>query len=161
MIMEKLKVKLEKLRKPNWTEEENKNAEIISDFIQHLMNDHDFTYIEDTFGHHPYKQHNQSMVDGIGGVLKTIKDFSKRYPAYSYDVKHMYADGPFITVHSHATNNEKHRGNPQKGLNIIDIWKIEEGLITEHWDSVQPIHGAMRFLFWMIGGKFRNPNTYF
>ncbi len=76
-------------------------------------------------------------------------------------VKHLYVDVPYVTVHSHATNKKNHRGNPQKGLNIMDIWKVENGLITEHWDAVQPIHGSMRFLFWMIGGKFRNKNTYF
>ena len=159
--METLTVDLEKLKKPTWTDEERKNAAVVADFIQHLMNDHDFEYIKATYGDHPYKQHNQSMVDGLTGVLKVVSDFARRYPDYTYDVKHFYVDGPFVTVHSHATNNRKHRGNPQKGLNIMDIWKVENGQLTEHWDSVQPIHGSMRFLFWMIGGKFRNRNTYF
>lgn len=159
--MEGLKIDLEKLRKPTWTEEEYKNAEVVCDFVQHLMNDHDFGYIEENYGNHPYKQHNQSMTDGLKGVLQVVSSFAKKYPDYTYDVKHIYVDGPFVTVHSHATNNRKHRGNPQKGLNIMDVWKVEDGVIKEHWDAVQPIHGAMRFLFWMIGGKFRNKNTYF
>lgn len=159
--MDTLRVDLDKLRKPNWSEEEHKNAELIQDFIQNLMNDHNFDYIREKFGNHPYKQHNQSMVDGIKGVLEVVSSFAKRYPDYTYDVKHFYVDGPYVTVHSHATNNKKHRGNPQKGLNIMDIWKVENGIIQEHWDAVQPIHGPMRFLFWMIGGKFRNKNTYF
>lgn len=159
--METLKVDLQKLRKLTWTEEELKNAEVVVDFIQHLMNDHDFDYIKNKFGNHPYKQHNQSMVDGPGGVLEVVSRFAKRFPAYTYDVKHIYVAGPFVTVHSHATTKLRHRGNPQKGLNIMDIWKVENGTLTEHWDAVQPIHGSMRFLFWMIGGKFRNKNTYF
>ena len=159
--METIKVDLEQFKSPRWTEEEQRNAAIVTDFIQHLMNDHDFKYIKETYGSHPYKQHNQSMVDGLTGVLEVVSSFAKRYPDYTYDVKHMYVDGPFVTVHSHATNNKKHRGNPRKGLNIMDIWKVENGQIQEHWDAVQPIHGPMRFLFWMIGGKFRNGNTYF
>ncbi len=156
-----LQVDLEKLKKPTWTDKEVQNAEVVTDFVQHLMNDHDFDYIQKQYGHHPYKQHNQSMTDGLGGVLKVVSEFAKRYPDYTYDVKHMYVDGPFVTVHSHATNDKKHRGNPQKGLNIMDIWKVENGQITEHWDAVQPINGQMRFYFWMVGGKFRNENTYF
>lgn len=159
--MDVLKVDLAKLRKPNWTEEEYQNAEVITDFIQHLMNDHDFAYIKKKYGDHPYRQHNQSMIDGIAGVLDVVSGFAKRYPDYTYDVKHFYVDGPYVTVHSHATSNKKHRGNPQKGMNIMDIWKVENGVIKEHWDAVQPIHGFMRFFFWMVGGKFRNTNTYF
>ncbi len=156
-----MKIELEKFRKEHWTQEEVQNVELVIDFVQNLMNDHNFDYIKERFGQNPYKQHNQSMVDGIEGVLEVVSNFAKRYPDYMYDVKHIYVDGAYVTLHSHATNDRKHRGNPQKGLNIMDIWKVEGGKIVEHWDSVQPIHGSMRFLFWMIGGKFKNQNTYF
>lgn len=159
--METMKIDLDQLKKSSWTEEESQNAEVVVDFVQNLMNDHNFDYIKEKYGNHSYKQHNQSMVDGLTGVLEVVSNFAKRYPDYTYDVKHVYVDGPFVTLHSHATNNVKHRGNPKKGLNIMDTWKVEDGQITEHWDAVQPIHGSMRFLFWMIGGKFKNQNTYF
>jgi len=159
--MDTLKINFEELKRDTWTKEETNNAEVVVDFIQNIMNNHDFDYIRKTFGTHKYKQHNQSMIDGLEGVLEVISGFAKKYPDYMYDVKHIYADGAFITVHSHATNNRKHRGNSKKGLNIMDVWKVENGEITEHWDAVQPIHGSMRFLFWMIGGKFKNKNTYF
>ncbi|MEL6593501.1 MAG: nuclear transport factor 2 family protein, partial [Bacteroidota bacterium] len=61
-------------------------------------------------------------------VLEVVSGFAKRYPDYTYDVKHVYVDGPFVTLHSHATIDKKHRGNPQKGLNIMDIWKVENGV---------------------------------
>lgn len=159
--MSGLLIDLKTLEKLNWTAEERKNAEVVVDFVQNLMNNHDFDYIKSTYGAHPYKQHNQSMTDGLDGVLEVVSNFAKRYPDYTYDIKHIYVDGDFVTVHSHATDNKKHRGNPKKGLNIMDIWKVKDGVIHEHWDAVQPIHGSMRFLFWIIGGKFRNPNTYF
>ncbi|MCH2033857.1 MAG: nuclear transport factor 2 family protein [Tenacibaculum sp.] len=159
--MDTLKINFQELKRDTWTEEETNNAKLVVDFIQNIMNNHDFDYIRKTFGTHKYKQHNQSMVDGLEGVLEVISGFAKKYQDYVYDVKHIYADGSFITVHSHATNNKKHRGNPKKGLNIMDVWKVENGEIIEHWDAVQPIHSSMRFLFWMIGGKFKNNNTYF
>lgn len=159
--METIKIDLNTLKKDSWTEQEYENAVIVVDFVQHIMNNHNFDYIREKFGNHPYKQHNQSMVDGIEGVLKVMTDFSKRYPDFTYEVKHVYVDGSYVTVHSHATSKKEHRGNPQKGMNIMDIWKVENRKIVEHWDAVQPIHGAMRLLFWMIGGKFRNKNTYF
>lgn len=159
--MSSLQIKLDTLSKDSWTTKEFENVRIVIDFIQNIMNNHDFDYIKKKYGGNQYKQHNQSMVDGLEGVLDVVSKFAKQYPDYTYDVKHIYVDGGFVTVHSHATNNKKHRGNPKKGLNIIDIWKVEDGKIVEHWDAVQPINGFMRFLFWMIGGKFRNNNTYF
>jgi predicted SnoaL-like aldol condensation-catalyzing enzyme len=159
--MEVIKVNLDQMKKPSWTQEEINNAEVVVDFIQNLMNNHDFEYIKSQFGKQPYKQHNQSMTDGIGGVLKVVSGVVKRFPDYTYDVKHMYADGDYITAHSHVTTNAKHRGNPKKGFNIMDIWKVENGVIVEHWDAIQPIHGPMRLLSWLTGGKFNNDNTFF
>lgn len=159
--METLIIDLDRLKKDTWTEQEYENAKIVVDFVQNIMNNHNFDYIREKYGSHRYKQHNQSMVDGLNGVLEVVSNFAKKYPDYVYDVKHMYVDGPLVTLHSHATRFKKDRGNPQKGLNIMDIWKVENGEITEHWDAVQPIDGFMRFYFWMAGGKFRNGNTYF
>lgn len=159
--MEILKVDLEKLKRSSWSEEELSNAELVRDFVQHLMNDHDFTYIEDNFGKNPYKQHNRSMTDGISGVLNTIKDLVKRYPDYTYDVKHMSVDGNYVIIQSHVTLNRKDRGNPNKGLNIKDTWRVENGKLVEHWDAIQPIDGFMRFYALMTGGKVANNNTLF
>ncbi len=159
--METFVINLDSFKKETWTKQEYENAAVVVDFVQLIMNDHNFEYIKKKYGSHKYRQHNQSMVDGLTGVLEVVSNFAKRYPDYAYDVKHIYVDGSFVILHSHATTTKKHRGNPKKGLNIMDVWKVEDGEITEHWDAVQPIHGSMRFLFWMIGGKFRNHNTYF
>ena len=70
-------------------------------------------------------------------------------------------DGDKVIVHSHVTTKLKERGNPKKGHNIIDIWRVNNGELEEHWDAVQPIHSFMRFYDWLTGGKFRNTNSYF
>lgn len=159
--MEAIKIDLEKFKKDHWTAQECRNVELVVDFVQNIMNNHDFDYVEKKFGRHKYRQHNQTMTDGLGGVLKTVSDFTKNFPDFSYDVKHLYVDGSNVILHSHATAKKSHRGNPQKGMNIMDVWRVEDGEIVEHWDAVQAIHGFMRFYALMSGGKFRNSNTYF
>ncbi len=154
-------IDLNNFKKESWTDEELQNAELVVDFVQNIMNNHNFDYVKEKFGGHRYKQHNQTMTDGLDGVLKTVSDFTKSFPDFMYDVKHIYVDGPNVILHSHATTNKSHRGNPQKGLNIMDIWKVEDGEIVEHWDAVQPIHTFMRFYALISGGKFKNENTYF
>ena len=159
--MEKLKIDFNSLKRENWSEQESKNAELVLDFVQHLMNDHDFDYVMEKFGKNSYTQHNRDMTDGITGVLDYVRNLTKRFPDYTYDVKHIYVDGQYVIFHSHATVNKKHRGNPNKGFNIKDTWKVEDGKIVEHWDAVQPINGFWRFYVWLFGGGMKNSNTLF
>lgn len=159
--MEVLQVNIESLKKPNWSQEELRNAELVADFVQKVMNEHDFSYVMEKFSDSPYKQHNRGMPNGIKGVVDTIQKLIKSSPAYTYDVKDISVDGNYVHFHSHVTLNEKHRGNPEMGLNIKDTWRIDNDKIVEHWDAIQPIHGFMRLYAWMTGGKVVNSNTLF
>ena len=156
-----LKVDWHRLKKGSWSEQEEKNAELVADFVQHLMNEHDFDYITDKFAGGSYIQHNRSMHDGVKGVVDYVSKFVKRFPDFAYDVKHIYVDGQYVTFHSHSTANKKDRGNPNKGFNIMDIWKVENDQLVEHWDAIQPINGTMRLYALLVGGSVRNDNTFF
>lgn len=159
--MKTLKVDLENLKKSNWTQEELKNVQLVADFVQKVMNEHDFVYVQENFGTSAYKQHNRNMPDGISGVVQTIQKLVKSSPAYTYDVKHISVDGNYVHFHSHVTLKEKHRGNPDVGFNIKDTWRIEDSGIVEHWDAIQPINSFMRFYAWIVGGKVANTNSLF
>ena len=159
--MDKLKIDINTLKKDNWSEQELNNVELVLDFVQHLMNDHDFDYVMDKFDKGAYIQHNRSMPNGVAGVVEYVRSFVKRFPDFTYDVKHVYADGNYVIVHSHSTANKKDRGNTQKGLNIKDTWKVENGQLVEHWDAIQPIDGFMRFYALVAGGGSKNSNTLF
>lgn len=159
--MERQKINLSTLKKSSWTDQELLNVELLADFIQHLMIDHDFDYMQKVFASHDYTQHNRGIKDGMPALIKYVEDFAKRYPDYTYDVKHIYADGDFVTFHSHATIKRKHRGNDKMGLNIVDIWRVSDGQIAEHWDSLQPLDWSMRLFVWLNGGKLLNSNGVF
>ena len=159
--MDPIIIDLDALKKSNWSKQELENAALVIDFVQHIMNNHDFDYIQQKFGSHPYRQHNRNIPDGIDGLLSYIEQSAKRYPEFTYDVKHIYVDGNFVTLHSHATIKKKDRGNDKKGFNINDTWRVENGQLVEHWDAVQPINGSMRFFGWLTGGKVRNQNGVF
>ncbi|MCI5054752.1 MAG: hypothetical protein MRY83_01520, partial [Flavobacteriales bacterium] len=51
--MDIIKIDLNKLSRSNWTAQERKNAEVVVDFVQHLMNNHDFDYVKEKFGKNP------------------------------------------------------------------------------------------------------------
>lgn len=156
--MDTLQVNYDGLKKDTWSEQEIQNVKLVVDFIQHLMNDHDFDYINEHFGDQAYTQHNRNIPDGIPALVDYVKGFAKSNPEYTYDVKHIYADGDMVIFHSHATIRAKHRGDDKKGLNIIDIWQIKDGQIVHHWDALQPMDGFMRLFNLLNGGKIRNTN---
>lgn len=160
-MMDTLKINLDALRKSNWTDKEFKQAELMVDFVQHLMNNHNFEYISEQYGDNSYVQHSRGIADGMDELIKYVRNSAKRFAEYTYDVKHIYVDGDYVTFHSHATIKKKHRGNDKKGFNIIDTWKIKDGKIVEHWDAIQPINGFMRFYVWLSGGKMKNSNGMF
>lgn len=154
-------VQLNDFLQENWTQQETDNAKLVIDFVQQLMNEHNFEYILKEFGSHPYLQHNRNMTDGIDGVLNAVRDVVKRYPEYAYDVKRIVVSGDLVIFHSHVTVKAKQRGDESKGFIISDTWRIQDGQIVEHWDAIQALNGFFRFYTWLTGGKVRNANGLF
>ncbi len=157
----KLIINFESLKKDSWTKPELENAELVTDFVQNLMNNHNFEYVLENFNDSAYVQHNRNLPDKIQGLVGFLKDFVEDYPEYTYDVKHIYVDGDYVIFHSHATLEKEDRDNDQKGMNIIDTWRLENGRIVEHWDSIQALDGFMRLYALMTGGNIENSNGVF
>lgn len=156
-----LKIQLDALTKEHWSPADRTNAGIVTDFVQLIMNDHHFETIQKEYGDHPYVQHNRLIPDGISGIIGYIKEFARRFPEFTYDVRHIYVDGEFVSLHSHATITPKHRGDDNKGYNIVDTWKVVDGKLVEHWDAVQPLDWFSRLYALFIGGRIRNGNGVF
>lgn len=159
--MSTVRIDLESLRADSWSEQEVANVELIVGFVQRLMNDHDFDLVLREYGNPHYRQHNRSIPDGMPALVDYVKAFVKRFPDYSYDVKRVLADGDYVIFHSHITTRANDRGNDRKGINVFDTWRVENGRIVEHWDSLQPLNGFMRFFFWITGGRIANRNGVF
>lgn len=154
-------VDFDRLQQTCWTERETENAQLVATFIQLVMNDHDLPQVLERFGEHPYRQHALAIPDGVPGLVDYMEGITKRFPDYSYDVKHIAASGDTVIFQSHATLRERDRGNDKRGLNIIDRWRIEDRRIAEHWDAQQPLDTKMRLLTLFTGGARKNPNGIF
>lgn len=155
------KIDIQNLEKAHWSAADRENAALVLEFVQHMMNDHKLEEIQRRYSGNPYKQHNRNIADGIEGVVKTVGDLVKNAPEFSYDVKHVYVDGAYVVLHSHATLKAKHRGDDSQGMNIVDTWKVVDGKLVEHWDAIQGISFSMRLYLMLIGGKVRNKNGVF
>ncbi|ERF84326.1 nuclear transport factor 2 family protein [Bradyrhizobium viridifuturi] len=81
-----------------------------------------------------YVQHNPGAADGPDGFRKFIGFLREKFPNSHSEIKRSFVDGDYVILHVHAVREPGTRGNA-----IIDIFKLEDGKIVEHWDVVQPI----------------------
>jgi len=81
-----------------------------------------------------YVQHNPNAADGPEGFRKFIAFLHDKFPNSHSEIKRSFVDGDYVILHVHAVREPGTRGNA-----IIDIFKLENGKIVEHWDAVQPI----------------------
>ena len=72
--------------RPHWTDQERANATAVIEFVQLLMNDHDFDAVLQLCADQHYRQHHRSMADDIGGVVSTLRNLVKSAPDFSYYV---------------------------------------------------------------------------
>ncbi len=81
-----------------------------------------------------YRQHNPSAKDGSEAFIGFVKWFAQTYPAFQIDCKRIIAEGDLVVMHSHLVHAPGERGNA-----VVDIFRLENGKIVEHWDVVQEI----------------------
>ncbi|MCP3372136.1 nuclear transport factor 2 family protein [Bradyrhizobium cajani] len=81
-----------------------------------------------------YVQHNPNAADGPDGFRKFIGFLREKFPNSHSEIKRSFVDGDFVILHVHSVHEP---GN--KGRAIVDIFKLENGKIVEHWDVVQDI----------------------
>ena len=81
-----------------------------------------------------YVQHNPGAADGPEGFCKFIGFLREKFPNSHSEIKRSFVDGDYVILHVHAVREPGTRGNA-----IVDIFKLEDGKIVEHWDVVQPV----------------------
>ncbi|MDN6882295.1 ester cyclase [Variovorax sp. CAN2819] len=81
-----------------------------------------------------YVQHNPTAADGPEGFRKFIAFLREKFPKSHSDIKRSFVDGDYVILHVNAVREPGTRGSA-----IVDIFKLENGKIVEHWDVVQPV----------------------
>jgi len=111
--------------------EENKRT--VLDFYDQGLNQKDYEAASRHFGSR-YVQHNPNAADGPAGFKGFVQFLKDKFPQSRSEIKRTFAEGDYVIVHVHAVREPGTRGSA-----IIDIFKLENGKIVEHWDVVQPI----------------------
>ena len=109
------------------------NKKIVAAFYDAAVNQKDFEKASQYLGAR-YIQHNPLAADGREGFEGFITFLKDKFPNNRSEIKRIFADGDYVIVHVHAVREPGTRGNA-----IVDIFKLENGKVVEHWDVIQPI----------------------
>jgi len=115
------------------TAEEQANLELVLGMFKAVLNPMDSAAV-DRFIAPGYIQHNQSAEPGREGLKRFLDMIRGQTPEAVHDVKRAFVDGDHVTVHYHVR-----RWPDDLGWAVIDIFRIENGLIAEHWDVMQDV----------------------
>jgi predicted SnoaL-like aldol condensation-catalyzing enzyme len=81
-----------------------------------------------------YRQHNPQAADGPEAFIAFVQRFTGAFPNFRLDVKRVVAEGDLVVMHSHLV-----REPGDRGVAVVDIFRLEQGKIVEHWDVLQDI----------------------
>ncbi|PEQ42817.1 pyruvate kinase [Bacillus cereus] len=118
--------------KDNVTEKE-KNKKMVVDFYNEVFNKHNIDIIP-KYVSEDYKQHNPFVADGRKAFMDFFKEDFVKNPNSSAEMKRVVAEGDTVALHVHSRTNSQ-----DKGVAIVDIFRIKDGKIVEHWDVIQEI----------------------
>jgi predicted SnoaL-like aldol condensation-catalyzing enzyme len=88
----------------------------------------------DDYIHPDYIQHSMLAEPGAQALKDWLDARAKDSPDAVQTIHRAFVDGDHVIVHVHVV-----RWPGDTGLAAIDIFRMEDGMIAEHWDVVQEI----------------------
>jgi predicted SnoaL-like aldol condensation-catalyzing enzyme len=115
------------------TAQEETNLALVMDLFAHVLNPMDSGAV-DRFVAPDYIQHSQLAPPGREALKAFLDMIRAETPEAVHDVKRAFVDGDHVTVHYHVR-----RFPGDLGWAVMDIFRVEDGLIAEHWDVMQDV----------------------
>ena len=115
------------------TPQEEANLDLVLRMFAEVLNPMDSGAVE-RFISPNYLQHNQLAEPGLEGLKRFLDTIREQTPEAVHDIKRAFVDGDHVTVHYHVR-----RWPVDLGWAVIDIFRVADGLIAEHWDVMQDV----------------------
>ena len=110
------------------------NKKIVRDFYELAFNRHKPTEAAKKYIGDKYIQHNPYVPDGAAAFYGYFEGFFKEHPQSRVEIKRVLGDGDLVVLHLHSITDAKDRGRA-----IVDIFRVDNGKIVEHWDVTQDV----------------------
>jgi predicted SnoaL-like aldol condensation-catalyzing enzyme len=104
------------------------STRLVRDYLEVVWNQGDTT-AADRYIAEDLVQHNPNLPDGRRALVEFIQASREQLPDLHFDLRRTAAEGDLVFAHS------LFRPAPgQAGLAVIDVFRIADGIIAEHWD---------------------------
>jgi predicted SnoaL-like aldol condensation-catalyzing enzyme len=111
-------------------------------FLRRMFVENDVAGAYATYAAPDFIQHNPLMADGIEGHRAYFAALAKEPQGRPSDWAHVFnmvlVDGDLFAVHHHVFRSSEERGRV-----FVDIWRVANGRIVEHWDVIQAVPETM------------------
>ncbi|MCX5205684.1 nuclear transport factor 2 family protein [Streptomyces sp. NBC_00237] len=88
----------------------------------------------DTYLSPAYVQHNPGVEDGPGPLAQFAAGMVATFPEVRWELQRAIAEDDLVAVHWHMTTGPQDRGTA-----VVEIFRLLDGLVVEHWDVMQPV----------------------
>ncbi|WP_020140978.1 nuclear transport factor 2 family protein [Streptomyces sp. 351MFTsu5.1] len=95
--------------------------------------------LSDDFVHHRPDSTASTKEEWLAAVQAALVPLAEM----RVEIYHLLADGDHVVMHS---RRQLPNGGPE--IAVVDIWRIDEGLIAEGWEIVEPTAQAAANLVW-------------
>nr|WP_241842397.1 nuclear transport factor 2 family protein [Pseudofrankia sp. BMG5.36] len=109
------------------------NKKLVTAFVDRLLVTKDLSAIDAYVGPE-YDQHNPNIPDGVAGVKTGLGAYFTQFPQLQIIPKRIVAEGDLVAVHSNYVDTPGTRGQA-----VVDLFRVRDGRIVEHWDAVQEV----------------------
>ena len=110
---------------------------VITEFARRFYTERDVRGAFETFVATDYIQHNPGIADGRDAAVAALTPMFAD-PDFHADLQRVLADGDYGIIHLHG-----YRGSERGGA-VVDLYRVVNGKIAEHWDVIQPIPETAR-----------------
>ncbi len=112
------------------------NKALVEDFLTKSLIEHAEVNITDYISPVTYIQHNPMVADGLEGFGAFMAEMAQQGVSMDYTKVHkVIGEGNFVLTMSEGTLGE----DPTA---FYDLFRVEDGLIVEHWDVIAPMPAA-------------------
>lgn len=116
------------------TEQEEKNLQHVLAMFHNVLVPLDSSRV-DEYIRADYVQHSQMAEPGVASLKAFLEAKQTENPDALQHMKRAFVDGDHVILHYHVQPG----GSDDPGFGVIDIFRLEDGMVVEHWDCVQPV----------------------
>lgn len=113
--------------------DEETNRQLVLDFYDQFFNKHQTEKAAEVVAD-DYIQHNPQVPNGKDPFVSYFTGYFAENPDARMEVVRSATDGNLVFLHVKSTN-----GSDGKDSAVVDIFRVEDNMIVEHWDVIQDV----------------------